>query len=59
MKHAQMMIIVLSLLEIVGDCPYDAWGGGHTRNTRLEVQCMYMVSSLAPHQVVVKQPGIL
>jgi hypothetical protein len=34
------------VLEIVGDCLYDAERGEHTRNTRLEGQCMYMVSSL-------------
>jgi hypothetical protein len=34
-------------------------GGGHTTNTWLEGRCMYMFSSLGPHQVVVKQPRIL
>jgi hypothetical protein len=47
------------LLEIVGDRLYDAERGEHTRHTRLEGQCMYMVSSLGPHQVVDKQPRIL
>jgi hypothetical protein len=47
------------LLEIVGDRLYDAERGEHARNTRLEGQCMYMISSLGPHQVVVKQPRIL
>jgi hypothetical protein len=47
-----------TMLEIVGACSYDAEERRHTRNMRLEGQCMYMVSSLGPDQIVVKLPRI-